>query len=186
VWDPDGVTAILLLATALGVLVLAAGALVLLARGRRRHAALTATAILVVVVLYLLALVGVSLGTPDRTLAAGEWKCFDDWCVTLVSAPRAGDSVTVQLAVQNRGRRQQTPDSPHVWLVHDGHRDEVTVAGLARPVAAGTTVALPALTLTAPASGRPELVATEGGWPSVVVIGDENSPFHPQPGWDLG
>ena len=32
------------------------------------------------VIVYWAALVVVDVATPARSLAIGEWKCFDDWC----------------------------------------------------------------------------------------------------------
>ena len=147
---------------------------------------MTTAATIAVVGLYALALVAVSLTTPGRTLAKGEWKCFDEWCVTLVSSSRTGGSLTLQLSVQNRGRREQAPDTPRAWLTGDGGRDEVSIPGLAARVPGGSTVALAPVTLVAPASGHPAFLVTEGGFPSILVIGDENSPFHAPSRWELG
>lgn len=135
--------------------------------------------------LYALVLVGVSVTTPAGSLAAGEWKCFDDWCVSLTSVVRTGDTVQVVLAVRNQGRREQAPDTPRVWLDHQGRREEVLVPGLGSRVAGGATRELPPIQLTTPAAEGPRLLVTEGGFPSVLVIGDENSPLHPQSAWQL-
>jgi hypothetical protein len=137
------------------------------------------------VILYGAALVVVSVASPARTLAVGEWKCFDDWCASVTSVSRTGDSVTVVLSVQNQGRREQAPDTPRVWLIRNGHREEVIVPGLNARVPGGSVRRLPTMALTAPASESPQLVVTEGGFPSRLVIGDDNSPFHPQPAWAL-
>ena len=85
----------------------------------------------------------------------------------------------------DRSAQRQLSGGRGVRARPDGHRDEVVLTALTQPVAGGTAVVLPAITLDAPAFGRPKLVVTEGGWPSVAIIGDENSPFHAQPGWDL-
>ena len=82
--------------------------------------------------LYAVALVGVSATSPARSLTTGEWKCFDDWCASVTSAVRTGDLVQVDLAVQNRGRGEQAPHTPRLWLVHHGRRDMVVLAGLAQ------------------------------------------------------
>ena len=179
------VAALVLIGTGLLVLALAVTVVACAARGRRHQALGAAAAALVLVALYAVALVGVSATAPSRTLATGTWKCFDDWCVSLTSAVRSGDTVTVTLATRNQGRRQQAPDTQRVWLLHNGVRDEVIVSGLAAPVAGGTTRDLPPRRVTAPGGDDAQLLVTEGGFPSALVIGDDNSPFHPQPAWPL-
>lgn len=174
-----------LIGTTLLLFVLVVAAVGAAAR-RRWHRSLTAgLAVALLVALYAVALVGVSVTTPDRGLTSGEWKCFDDWCVWLTSAVWTGDTVQVALAVHNQGHREQAPDNPRAWLLHHGQRDEVLVPGLGARLASGFTRNLPPVRLNTPAAERPLLLVTEGGFPSVLVIGDDNSPFHPQPAWQL-
>lgn len=181
-----GLAGLVLVGSALVVLGLLVTAGVAAARGRRHRAVVAAGTAGALVALYAAALVGVGAVSPDRSLATGQWRCFDEWCASVDSVVRTGDTVEVALAVQNRGRRDQAPDSPQVWWLHDGRRDEVVVPGLASRVPGGSTAHLPPIRLTSPRAGRPALEVTEGGWPSVLVIGDDNSPFHPRPAWPLG
>ena len=134
---------------------------------------------------YAVALVGASATAPARSLANGEWKCFDDWCVTITSVVRTGNTVQIVLTVQNQGHREQAPDTPRAWLLHNTRRDEVVVPGLASRLPGGSSRHLPPIRLTAPTAELPRFLVTEGGFPSVLVIGDDNSPFHPQPSWAL-
>lgn len=154
---------------------------------RRSWSRLRATVVGAVslVIMYAAALVTVSVATPPSSMAIGQWKCFDDWCASVTSLTRTGDAVVVTLSVQNRGRREQAPDTPRAWFVHDGRRDQLAVPGLASRVPGGAVQALPQIRLMAPRSESPMLVITEGGFPSRLVIGDDNSPFHPQAGWPL-
>jgi hypothetical protein len=177
--------AIVLIGAALLVVALLVAVVVFLIRRSWTHAGAAALVAGVTVILYGLALVAVSVTTPARTLAIGEWKCFDDWCASVTSVSRTGDAVTVVLSVQNQGRREQAPDTPRVWLIRNGHREEVIVPGLNARVPGGSVRRLPTMALTAPANESPQLVVTEGGFPSRLVIGDDNSPFHPQPAWPL-
>jgi hypothetical protein len=154
--------------------------------GRSWNSALVAAILAgAIVVLYAVALVVVSVATPSRSLAPGEWKCFDDWCASVTSVTRTGDVVLVSVSVQNQGRREQAPDTPRLWLLHNGRRDQVLVAGLTSRVPGGSVRLLPQIRLVSAASENPMLVVTEGGFPSRLVIGDDNSPFHPQPAWPL-
>lgn len=137
------------------------------------------------VIVYAVALLVVSVATPARSLTVGEWKCFDDWCASVTSVTRTRDAVLVTLSVRNQGRREQAPDAPRVWLVHAGHRDQVMVAGLASRVPGGSVHQLAPIELTAPTTESPRLLVTEGGVPSLLVIGDDNSPLYPQPSWPL-
>jgi hypothetical protein len=110
-------TSLLLLVTALAVVVLIAVAATALLRGRRRTARRSGAAVLVLVVLYAAVLIGASVSSRPRTLRAGEWKCFDDWCVTLSSAAPTPSGQELSLAVRNAGRgRVQRPDAPHAYL----------------------------------------------------------------------
>ena len=177
--------AIVLVGTVLLVLGLIVATLVLVVGRSWSGARVTSVVAGLIVIVYGVSLIVVSLTTPVRSLAMGEWKCFDDWCASVTSLTRTGDSVLVSLSLQNRGRREQAPDSPHLWLVLHGVRDEVIVAGLSSRVPGGSVRQLPQIRLVSPASDNPQLVVTEGGLPSRLVIGDDNSPFHPQPGWQL-
>jgi len=157
-------------------------------RGRRREARARGTAVLVVVGLYGVALAAVGLASRERHLAYGQVKCFDDWCVTVQSIVRVpeqeGRHVTV--VVTSRARRvAQRPDSPAAYLVIDGGRARIAVPGLDQRLAPGQTVDL-SIAVAVPASARdPQLLITEGGFPSRLVIGDENSPWHAPATWAL-
>jgi hypothetical protein len=177
--------ALVLILAVLVVAVLLVAALAYAARRRWRRLGVTLAVLAVVVASYAGTLVAVGVSAPTRDLAIGEWKCFDEWCVTLTSATPRGDAIEVVLAVQNRGRREQAPDSPHAWLLLDGQRNELVVPELGARIAGGSTRQLPPLLVSAPTTQHPRLLITEGGFPSVLTIGDDNSPFHPQPAWPL-
>lgn len=137
-------------------------------------------------VAYAAVLVGVGVASPSRDLATGAWKCFDDWCVTVRSssplpdATRPGRRLT--LAVRNAGRgRPQRPDSPRAYLDIAGRPPlAIDVPGLDQALTAGQTTTL---TCSVDYPGPARLVVVEGGWPSRLVIGDENGPGHPHAGW---
>jgi hypothetical protein len=183
--DAGSMGAIVLVGSAFLVVGLLVAILVLMVRRSWRSARTAAVVAGSIVIIYGVALVVVSVTSPARNLAIGEWKCFDEWCASVTSTTRTGDEVLVTLSVQNRGRREQAPDTPRVWLVHNGRRGQLVVAGLTSRVSGGAVRQLPQVRVVSPASESPQLVVTEGGFPSRLVIGDDNSPFHPQPYWSL-
>lgn len=183
--DAGPMGALLLIGTALVVISLVTAAAVLCVRRAWSRVATVAVVALAVVVAYGAVLVGVGVASPARSLSIGEWKCFDDWCAAVTSVHRSGDDVVVVVSVRNQGRRDQAPDTPRAWLVHGGHVDELHLPQLALRTPGGTTRELPEIRLVAPASEAPEFVISEGGFPSRLVIGDENSPFHHRSGWPL-
>jgi hypothetical protein len=179
---------LLLILVVLAVAVLAVSTGISVVRRQRRSAARRAAFAGTVAAIYAVALFAVSLASKPRTLADGDWKCFDDWCVTLVSAAPASFAGTGQhlvIQVHNKGRRAQRPDAPRAFIVKTGHRIPVTVPNLTARVDGGSTVTLP---VTVPLSGpaaSAQLLITEGGFPSRLTIGDENSPWHAKQSWQL-
>lgn len=173
-----------LIGTTLLVLALGMAVVTFAARRQWRRSLRAAFTAGLLVTLYAVALVSVSVTSPARSLTTGEWKCFDDWCASVTSAVRTGDVVQVDLAVQNQGRGEQAPDTPRVWLVRQGRRDAVVVSGLESGLPGRSSRHL-RIQLVAPETENPLLLVTEGGFPSALVIGDENSPLHPQLAWRL-
>ena len=98
----------------------------------------------------------VRAATRTRNLMVGEWKCFDDWCASVTSVARTGDAVLVTPSVRNPGRWEQAPSPPRVWPVHDGHRDQVTLAGLTSRIPGGSLRQLPQFGLKAPVTESPK------------------------------
>ncbi|GAA3290801.1 hypothetical protein Dvina_18955 [Dactylosporangium vinaceum] len=179
-------TALLLILTALGAAVLMIVTLVAALRGRTRSAVRLGSACVALVGTYAAALVAAGAASRPRTLAHGEWKCFDDWCVTVASATPAADGRDVTLLVRNAGRgRAQRPDAAQAYL--EPGRRPLVVAGLDERLDPGQTATLHVLVLRADVAGNAgtRLVVIEGGWPSHAVIGDENSPWHAHAGWAL-
>jgi hypothetical protein len=180
------VTALLLILAVLGTVVLLIAALVAALR-RRTHSAMRRGAAAVVLVgTYAIALIAVGVASRAHTLSDGEWKCFDDWCLAVASATPAADGREVTLLVRNAGRgHAQRPDAPQAYL--DPGRRPLAIAGLDQRLDPGQTATLHVLVPrsdTASGSGT-RLIIIEGGWPSHVVIGDENSPWHAHAGWTL-
>jgi hypothetical protein len=57
-------------------------------------------------VAYMTLVVTVSTSMPQRVLTAGEARCFDDWCLTILNAkPVNAEQVNVRLLIASRARR---------------------------------------------------------------------------------
>jgi hypothetical protein len=153
---------------------------------------------------YLIALLGVSLLTPQAILRPHQEHCFDDMCFSVVSAvtrkalgsPPAQYTaqgnyylITVQLRNAGRGRAQK-PSSPSFVLV-DQQGNSYEAVSQAEGVIGQNPVwdqQLPAGTAATkiyvfdvPQTARVRgLIISEGGsgFPLMLVLGDENSLFH--------
>ena len=193
---------LLFLLTVLVVLLGLAALVVSLVARRRRVARALALALAAWLLVYALALVGASLLSPARLLAAGERRCYDDWCIAVQSASareRIGDTrpngrfVLVTVEVSNAARRS----SQREWAVGlallgpDGSRLAPSPAGQ-RALALEGGAGLPLDTLMDPL-GRFKHVAVfevpaetravdvtvqHGAFPGIVIIGDEQSLLH--------
>jgi hypothetical protein len=157
--------------------------------GHRRQAGRRLLCVAALMIIYSLILVVVSLISRPRTLAWGQWKCFDNWCVTVASSTvlqgRSPDHrVTVYIRSTAR-RRAQRPDNASAFLLSIDRRTPIQVPGLRQRLEPGQTTMLQ-LTIALPTAGlAPQLLITEGGFPSHLVIGDENSPWHAKSSWSL-
>ncbi len=136
-------------------------------------------------IVYTLTLVGVGLASRNTTLPIGWRKCFDDWCFAVTEVKRSGNHLDLRVETSNTGRRAQRPDSPKLSLVFDGQ-----AFGLACPQLndrlEGHSQHPFTITIQVPDTvQKVDLIATEGGGPSALIIGDENSPFHGKSVWRL-
>jgi Domain of unknown function (DUF4352) len=197
---------LIFLATVVGLLgaLLLLGYAVVRRQGRLARIVLLISLLWLVV--YGALLVGVSLLTPQRVLEQSQERCFDEMCFSVTQAvtqstlgigtqkQQAQDMfyvVTVQL--RNASQRvAQKPDRP-AFVLDDAHgrlyspssRGQQAVGQ--RPT--WETRLQPGekqertLVFDAPASfqqqtPQPRLGITEGRWPTPLIIGDENSPWH--------
>ena len=182
-------TSLLLVVVTLFTVIGVALTSVALVRGRRRRGLARGATVLAVVVVYGVALAAVGLTSRARHLPYGQAKCFDDWCATLqsvVAVPGQDGRRELTVVVTSRARRaEQRPDSPAAYLVTASGRARIPLPGLDQRLAPGQMVDL-RFALAVPASVRdPQFLITEGGFPSRLVIGDENSPWHASATWPL-
>src|SRR3954453_15670620 len=118
--EGEGMAALALIVALLVVVVTAVASLVAAVTGRRARAVRRATVAVAVVAGYAAVLITVALTSSPRTLAPGEWKCFDDWCATVgpgTGTEQGTDSCAVPVQIRNAARRvAQRPDSPQVFV----------------------------------------------------------------------
>ena len=125
------------------VVTLAAAAVSAL-RGRRQYAARLLVRYLALAAVYLVALVIVSLVSPQRVLAIGEDRCFDDWCIAVENVaitPELGQGehllrangafyvVTVRLSNHARGRDQRAASAAIHLIDHQDRWHDASPGG---------------------------------------------------------
>ena len=156
------------------------------------------------VALYALALLGISLLLPRRFYAPGERRCFDDWCVASVEAKIADGSAgvtcqgdpgrhnwiaTIQISSDAKRVRQRAPDARAELEDQQGKRYQPCGAPLIRGNAHARLMSdelgpgesfYVLLPFRLPDETRPAgLVVHHGDFPSIVIIGADQSLLHP-------
>jgi hypothetical protein len=155
------------------------------------------------VVLYALALVTVSLSSPQQVLGMHQDRCFDDWCIAVVGVteqPAIGASraqggeyalVTVRVSSRAQGIRQRAVDAAIYLLDGSGRRYDPSPEGQ-RALEGANLAGQPlnsyldpggSFTHTAAfdllAGAKPyALVVTHGLFPGMLIIGDGQSFLH--------
>lgn len=160
-------------------------------RGRLRQAIKLLAMYGVCLAFYLGTIVVVSLASPQRVLALGQNRCFDDWCIAVddiarsESPPRA--RYTVTLRVSSRARRvAQRENGVVVYMIDEkGRRFESAADPSATPLNVmlqpGQSIITPRTFDVSGASGQLILVVEHEGWrrfPGMFIIGDDSSLFH--------
>jgi len=157
-------------------------------------------------VVYSALLVIASLLTPQQVLEAHQERCFDEMCFSVLQATaqstvRNGEQAqTAQglyyvVTVRLRNASQRTPQKPDhpAFFLDDGQGHHYLPSQVAQKALGqqpvwdvrlqpGETQSRP-LVFDAPANllqrlQPPRLGITEGSWPTPLIIGDENSPWH--------
>jgi hypothetical protein len=155
---------------------------------------------------YSVVLMGASLLTSQRVLEPHQERCFDEMCfsalqattqTTLGAGAKAQTAqglyyvVTVQLRNASQ-RTAQKPDHPTFFLVDgQGHEYQPSPTGqqaigqqptwetrLQPSEAQPRTLVFDAPALLWQQAPEPRLGISEGSWPTPLIIGDENSPWH--------
>ncbi len=184
------------------ILISLAALLIALIVRKNRLAGRIALAIAAYVILYALALVTVSLASPQQVLGMHQDRCFDDWCIAAVGVkeqPTIGATraqgeyavVTVRVTSRAQGIRQRAVDAAIYLLDASGRRYDPSPDGQRSLDQAGLagqplntyldpgdsfthTTAFDLPNGTAPYA----LVATHGLFPGRLIIGDSQSFLH--------
>ncbi len=160
-------------------------------RGRLRQAVKLLAVYGVCLALYLSVVVVVSLVSPQRVLALGENRCFDDWCIAADDIARSGSPTrveyTVTLRVSNQAQRvPQRENGVAVYMMDEkGRRFESAAGPSAAPfnvlLQPGQSVTTTRTFKVSGASGQLVLVVEHEGpsrFPGMFIIGDDSSLFH--------
>lgn len=135
-------------------------------------------------VCYLIVLVGVGVSSRAKKLAIGQRKCFDDWCFVVTGSEWVAGGLDIHAAAVNTGRRAHAPDSPKLYSIVDGKLSTLECSAIRDRIEGHSERPL-TLHVAAPSRAKVEILVTEGGGPSMVIIEDENSPFHAKSTWDV-
>ena len=134
---------------------------------------------------YALVLIGVSLLSPRRILEPGERRCYDDWCVTALSAQQSSSGTWVAtLEVWSVAKRitQSAPDATADMEDTSGRvfaPDAPPEPSMSRLLGPGERFRVQ-VPFRLPVGARPaglQFLHHAGG-PGIVVIGDDNSFLH--------
>ncbi len=152
--------------------------------------------------IYMVLMIIISFITPPTVLAHGQEHCFDDMCFSVQNVKvvkkvengtvtRTAQGTYYLVAVQLRNAAQQAPqkpDNPSLYLTdRTGHTYSLSSSAQAvigqepqwnQRLQAGEIQVRTAVFDVPIGIQQPYLVITEGGWPSSLIIGDENSLFH--------
>jgi hypothetical protein len=134
--------------------------------------------------IYLGIVIAVSLATPRRTVAIGEERCFDDWCITVESAS-AGPPAVATLRVSSRAKRirQSAPDTTVYLEDSDGKRYTARPSGgqpsFGTMIGPGESYETRREFDVPPEAHGLGLVVRHGSTgPGAIVIGDDSAMFH--------
>ena len=172
--------------------VLALAAVVVLAlSGQWRRSAWMLVGYGTCLALYLGVVAAVSLASPQRVLARGEDRCYDDWCIAVIDASRverptgARYVVLLRLTSRARGISQRENGVVAYVLDEEGRRFDPTPDPAEAPFDSlldpGRSVSTTRIFDVASAAGQPVLVIAHEGasrFPGAVIIRDESSLLH--------
>jgi hypothetical protein len=180
---------LLFLAVLFATVVLVVLACLAALRSQRARAVVLLRRLGILAAVYLAVVILVSLASPRRVLNLGDEQCWDDWCIAVTNAhherARDGQSYEVILRVSSRARRRaQRERGVHIYLMDNRARcydaatesAEVPFDLLLQPQEA---VDLRRVFHLPAEAQDPVLVVAHDGWfPGLFIIGDSGSLFH--------
>lgn len=145
--------------------------------------------------IYIISMLAISFLTPQTVLALRQERCFDEMCfsatsvvitktVSTISHPLTSHGIFYVVTVQLRNaslRTPQKPDNPLFTLTdQQGHSyASLQQATLWNQQLQPGEIQPREMIFDVPnALTQPGLLIAEGGWPSMLIIGDDNSFFH--------
>jgi hypothetical protein len=160
-------------------------------RGRLSQAIKLLTLYGVCLAFYLGVIIVTSLASPQRMLALGENRCYDDWCIAVDDIARSESPTqvvyTVTLRVSSQAKRvSQRENGVVVYMMDEkGRRFESAADPSAAPLnillQPGQSVTTPRTFRVSGTSGQPVLIVGHQGLsslPGMFIIGDDGSLFH--------
>ncbi len=139
-------------------------------------------------IIYTALLFGFAWFSPQTILNQGQEECFDDMCFSVTQARFAaatqGSELIVTLQLRNAAlRTAEKPDHPAAYLVDQQGKTYQPSSTGQQPVwdqqlLSGETQQRTLIFPISAMSSSPFLVVTEGSFPTPLIIGDNNSPFH--------
>jgi hypothetical protein len=183
------------LLSVLFVLAMAVSIAVSAIRGRWKAASRMGRFLGLFLVLYAALLMGVGLALPRRFYAAGERRCFDDWCATALGATAAAGTpcgsdeggrdwvAAIEVSSVARRIRQRAADAHAELEDQQGRRYRPCAAtepgkSLSDELGPGDSFRV-LLPFRLPAGATPAgVVLHHGDFPGVVIIGADHSFLH--------
>jgi hypothetical protein len=175
--------------TAVGIVSVAVSAV----KRERRKAARNFVWIVAVWVVYLAVLIGVSLLQPQRIVALGQDRCFDEMCFAVMGSEQVpgyliqdgSRLIRISVRISNHGKKKrQSEGLISAYLIdRQGRRwtEAASLSGVrmtARVAPGDTAMSQPVFRVAKDATGL-GLVFTHGEFqPGVLVIGDSDSLLH--------
>ena len=152
-------------------------------RGFRRIAQIIA----IFLATYATALILVSLATPRKILAAGEHRCFDDWCVAAQTVTQVGDNrwaATLEISSRAKRIRQSARDAAAMLEDTNGKLYQplgyMTDKQLTTFLEPGESFPVQIAFQLPPGMQPAGVVIQHGAFPGLIIIGDTQSFLHRQ------
>jgi hypothetical protein len=170
----------------------AAGITISLVRQERRKAMRHSLWIVAVWVIYVATLLGTSLKQPQKVVALGQDRCFDEMCFAVTNVQelpgyliRDGSKlIRVSVRIKNHSEKMQSEGLMQAYLIdRQGRRWEqsTAVSGVqltARVAAGDSVVSQPVFKVAGDATGLGMIFTRGQRQPGVLVLGDSDSLLH--------
>ncbi len=167
-----------------------------LLRKKRQKTKTSLFRFLTIIFCYGILLLIFSLTSQNKVLPLNQDKCFDEWCVSIIKIEKQISErqnlyvVTVRISNMGKGRAQK-PDHPQIYVMDDlGNKymeNETAKSDYEKQFGSQRTITSQidaqtsfetSLVFVLPQDRSGNIVITEGGFPTLLIIGDEGSFLH--------